>query len=79
MTCECGCGQITKVATKTDRTSGQVKGRHIRFVHGHNMRVKAISLRREDAPRGIEHAAWKGSLVSYSGLHHWLARVKPKT
>ncbi|MDO8673056.1 MAG: HNH endonuclease signature motif containing protein [Dehalococcoidia bacterium] len=34
--CQCGCGQKTQVATRTQCTRGQVKGRFLRFVKGHN-------------------------------------------
>jgi len=33
--CECGCGQATTVATKTDRARGWVKGQPKRFIRGH--------------------------------------------
>ena len=36
--CECGCGQPTKNATKTNRRNGHVKGQPVRFVHGHHSR-----------------------------------------
>lgn len=35
--CECGCGQPTRIATKTDRPSGRIKGRPMRFLFGHNL------------------------------------------
>ena len=34
--CECGCGQPTKVAAKTRRSRGWVKGQPLRFLHGHS-------------------------------------------
>ena len=36
--CECGCGQSTRVADQTRVDLGWVKGRPIRFVHGHHGR-----------------------------------------
>jgi hypothetical protein len=39
--CECGCGQRTDVATRTDRRWGQVKGQPLRFIAGHNLRCIA--------------------------------------
>lgn len=35
--CECGCGQRTRVAAKTDRSKRWVKGQPLRFVNGHNV------------------------------------------
>lgn len=34
--CGCGCGGSTRVATKTDRGAGQVKGVPLRFITGHH-------------------------------------------
>ena len=34
--CECGCGQRTRVAVKTSAKFGHIKGRPLRFIHGHN-------------------------------------------
>lgn len=38
-TCECGCGQATTIATKTDRSKNWIRGRPLRFALGHNARV----------------------------------------
>lgn len=37
--CHCGCGVKTRIATKTDRGAGQIKGKPLRFAVGHNLRV----------------------------------------
>lgn len=37
--CECGCGQPTKMSSKTDNKYGWVKDQPLRFVNGHNRRV----------------------------------------
>jgi hypothetical protein len=37
--CECGCGQPTKLASKTKATRGEFKGQPQRFIHGHAARV----------------------------------------
>lgn len=34
--CECGCGQPTKLVTKTSKQSGYKKGDYLRFINGHN-------------------------------------------
>ncbi len=33
--CQCGCGAKTRIATKTNRRRGIVKGQPMRFVHPH--------------------------------------------
>lgn len=33
--CHCGCGQKTRIAERTDRTNGWVKGEPKRFINGH--------------------------------------------
>lgn len=34
--CACGCGEEVAIAKRSDRRNGQVKGRPLRFVSGHN-------------------------------------------
>lgn len=34
--CECGCGGVTLLATKTDKSTNRIKGMPMRFIHGHN-------------------------------------------
>jgi hypothetical protein len=38
MTCACGCGQETAVATQTSKRNGYVKGQPMKYVRGHNAR-----------------------------------------
>lgn len=40
MTCECGCGQLTRLAPKTLSARGWVKDEPIRFVNGHSRRLR---------------------------------------
>jgi len=40
--CDCGCGEYTKIAKKTDRGSGRIKGRPMKFIKGHSRRVPSI-------------------------------------
>lgn len=37
--CECGCGQTTEIAPRTNLKRGMVKGRANRFVRGHFMNI----------------------------------------
>lgn len=39
--CQCGCGQKTRIAAKTDRSIGHIKGTPIKFVFGHNLLCEA--------------------------------------
>jgi hypothetical protein len=36
MLCMCGCGQETKLCTKTNKPQGRIKGLPNNFIHGHN-------------------------------------------
>lgn len=38
--CECGCGMKTKIPTKTDKSKGQIGGRPLRFIHGHQGKIE---------------------------------------
>lgn len=40
--CECGCGNPTKPASKTNSSRGWVKGKPIRFLYGHNGRRAVV-------------------------------------
>jgi hypothetical protein len=67
--CECGCGQQTPVASKTDTSTGRVAGRPMRFIGGHNARDGARTRREiteadfaiED--RGYDTPCWIGKWV----------------
>lgn len=37
--CKCGCGQRTRIASKTSTRMGHVKGQPLAFIHGHHQRV----------------------------------------
>jgi hypothetical protein len=34
--CQCGCGQLTRIAVRTDRARGHIKGQPIRFINNHD-------------------------------------------
>ncbi len=48
--CECGCGQPTFVAKKTEKRRGLIKGKPCRFIGHHNLKIMVGEL----APR------WQG-------------------
>lgn len=37
--CQCGCGEKTKVASRTNSTYGHIKGQPLRYILGHNNRA----------------------------------------
>lgn len=39
MLCECGCKQVTRIAARSHKERGWIKGCPIRFIPGHNARV----------------------------------------
>lgn len=40
--CECGCGQPAPIAKRNDTRAGQIKGQPIRFISGHQFKVRTI-------------------------------------
>lgn len=53
--CECDCGGVAPFAKKTDKRCGHVKGKQIRFIHGHHAKfTKRIYL------YGNLNPNWKG-------------------
>lgn len=36
--CHCGCGEKTKIATKTNTADGAIKGQPTRYIHNHHSR-----------------------------------------
>lgn len=57
--CSCGCGRLTKVPRKTNKSNGDVQGQPRRFVHGHFFRT--INLSGSDAP------GWRGGIRKHGG------------
>jgi len=37
--CQCGCGGTTSIAKRDDTRLGQIKGKHVRFIRGHQHRT----------------------------------------
>lgn len=59
-TCQCGCGEIVPIATKTDRRAGWVKGEPLRYIRGHATRGKKLpdtSGKRSLAATGRRHSS----------------------
>jgi transcriptional regulator with XRE-family HTH domain len=39
--CQCGCGGVTKIATRTDRAKNWKKGEPLAFLNEHNLNTKS--------------------------------------
>ncbi len=62
--CECGCGERTTVAAKTDRKYGWVKGEPKRFLRGHaNTKPQADWYRVEDRGHATPCWIWQMSTI----------------
>lgn len=35
--CQCGCGRVTPIASRTKTARGEKKGEPLRYCHGHNL------------------------------------------
>lgn len=73
--CECGCGEPTRIAVKTQKDRGHVKGQPLRFINGHYVRVRPVtdqmrakcSAANKGRPKSPEHRA----KLSGENHHSW--------
>ena len=87
--CMCGCGQATRLATQSSRSKGQVNGRPVKFIWGHNMalispsvkragHLKAASKRRGTiGPRRESSSNWRGGRFLSRGYIYVYAPDNP--
>lgn len=61
--CECGCGQVAPLAKGNFPKRGVVKGQQLRFVHGHNARL------RTKQPCEVEDCDLKAHAHGYCSVH----------
>lgn len=54
--CECGCAQKAPLAKTTSSKAKHIKGKPLRFIHGHHMRKSAVLYVVED--RGYKTPCW---------------------
>lgn len=54
--CHCGCGQRTRLAPRTHRRDGHVKGEPLRYIRGHHKRLYRAEYTEED--RGFPTPCW---------------------
>ncbi len=83
--CECGCGQVAPIAKKTNRKRGWVKGEPLRFIQGHNGRLRPSGIVEYEIDGSTGCWIWTRSVMSngYGHLtidgHQVLAHWKPST
>lgn len=56
--CQCGCGEMTRIATRNNRAFGHVIGEPISFVAGHQHRKRRASVRYRVEDRGFATPCW---------------------
>src|SRR5580700_7672241 len=71
--CECGCGQPTRIATKTQTSQGKVKGQPTRFICGHHSRPVVRQGYIKDGIGYIPLTQGKWALVDAHNFH-WLSQ-----
>lgn len=81
--CACGCGELAPIARMTNTRDGHIKGQPVRFVHGHNSRVRPVEpetrVRLSAGKLGGSNPQWKGDEASYKAIHLWLNRNHPRS
>lgn len=72
--CQCGCGQRTKLAARTDRASGRVAGEPQRFLKGHHVPTDPETRYRVDSATGCW--VWQAgrSANGYGRMRHRTSR-----
>lgn len=61
--CQCGCGQATRIARRSDPRSGDVKGQPRRFLRGHANTGRRRAVRWVEEDRGYETLCWVWQLA----------------
>jgi hypothetical protein len=67
--CECGCGNLAPIAKKTNRSRGWKKGKPLRFIQGHNGRLRKSGTVRYEIDPSTQCWLWKRSIQS-NGYGH---------
>lgn len=71
--CECGCGNPTPIATRTRTKRGQIKGKPLRFINGHNARLLSSEEQKRRAsfkdPNRQRYSGSRNNYVKYYGRH----------
>jgi hypothetical protein len=64
--CQCGCGQKTKIAKRTKSACGHIKGKPLRFIHGHNSYLRI----------GQNHPNYKGGITFIKAKNRWMIKCR---
>jgi transposase-like protein len=68
--CECGCGEPSPIASKTNRALGHIKGQPVRFINGHRSRLNRVSAPVEDKIVAmVAGGASTGAAAKAHGVH----------
>lgn len=65
--CECGCGHPTNVAQADNIAWGHIKGQPVRFIWGHNQRVKDLYVVDENSGCWL----WQGYIEKQGYGRYW--------
>lgn len=60
--CQCGCGETTSLATKTNPTYGHIKGQHVQYRTGHHFRKSPVEYIEQQAGYSTPCWIWQRSL-----------------
>lgn len=81
--CECGCGEPAPIAKMTNSKWGHIAGQPVRFVAGHNARLKPPEDLKERIERNVEIMdsgcwEWRGCRhrKGYGHFHIWVGGGK---
>ena len=77
MTCQCGCGQLTRIANKTSTERGWVKGQPRRFLLGHHMRVMKREKRATTWYRRVTNASNESQMLHRMRAEQALGKPLP--
>ena len=74
--CECGCGAPAPIAKYTRRSRGWVRGQPVRFIRGHESRLRSgvldAACRALGDRRGSQNPRWNGGVQIVDGRRHLL-------
>lgn len=59
--CMCGCGQVTNIAKHSHSRSGHIKGKHVRYVFGHQNRLSPVKYIEQDCGYLTPCWVWQGA------------------
>ncbi len=76
MYCKCGCGRVTKLASKTLNGRGWVKGQHLDFIHNHHTSRIRKSKRYRVVHMGHDTPCWLWNLALTDGGYGQLRFMK---